>query len=389
MSGLTPYGFVPELGFHIPIDDLRPAPGWADERPRRHDRPLGEIVGLEGVSKEFDGPRGRLKVLDGVDLSIRRGEIFGIMGRSGSGKSTLIRCINLLERPTAGDVIYEGEVVQDLAARLLPAYRRKTGMVFQHFNLLSSRTVYDNVALPMRLAERSAWEIANRVPTLLELVGLTDKADFYPATLSGGQKQRVGIARALTLQPDILLCDEAASTPDSETTEQILDLLRDINHRLGVTIVLITHEAAVVRQICDRLAVLEAGRIQEEGSVWDCLLHPRSEVTRLLLNGLLPDLPESIRSRLTPLPLGPAQAILRLRFGGKCALDPVVADFARDIGASFSVIHGAIDRIQDRPLGVLYLALETSDPDEVSGHIAYLQTRVLDVEVLGYVPSIA
>jgi D-methionine transport system ATP-binding protein len=386
MTILMPYSFLPEIGLSgLPGDSFsRPLP--ADQWAAARGRSATEIVGLSQVVKIFDGPGGRIRALDGVDLSIQRGEIFGIIGASGAGKSTLIRCINLLERPSSGQILIDGKPVQDLAPDRLAPLRRKIGMIFQHFNLLSSRTVFDNIALPMRMAGRRAWEVANRVPALLELVGLTDKRDAYPAKLSGGQKQRVGIARALALQPEILLCDEATSALDPATTLQILALLKDVNRQLGITVILITHEMSVLREICDRLAVLEAGRIIEEGPVFDVFTRPGSPVTRRLLQSVVPELPDFIRSRLTPTPDGPSDAIVRLQFGGRAALDPVVADFARDHEIPFSVIHGSIDYIQERPTGVLYLALRPSGPEQLVRVIAYLKSRVLDVEVLGYVP---
>jgi D-methionine transport system ATP-binding protein len=391
MSVLMAYTFLPEVGYPIPIGDFRPEPLEFDERRPSRRRPQGEIIGLDHIVKTFpqptdDDPRKELRALDGVDLSIRRGEIFGIIGHSGAGKSTLIRCINLLERPTAGEVIIDGEAVQDLPNHRLAPLRRKIGMIFQHFNLLSAQTVFDNIALPLRIAGRRAWEIANRVPVLLDTVGLTDKRDAYPATLSGGQKQRVGIARALAHQPEILLCDEITSALDPESTSQILALLKDVNRQLGVTIVLITHEMTVVREICDRLAVIEAGRIEEAGPIWDVFVRPRSPVTKRLLQGVVPELPTFIRDQLAPEQKGPSDAIVRLQFGGRSALEPVVAEFARDTGISFSVIHGSIDYIQEQPTGVLFLALRTTGDEQLVRLVAYLKSRVLDVEVLGYVP---
>jgi D-methionine transport system ATP-binding protein len=386
MTILLPYSFLPEIGPAGLLGDGFSRPLPPDQRVATRVRSAAEIVGLSQVVKFFDGPGGRIRALDGVDLSIQRGEIFGIIGPSGAGKSTLIRCINLLERPSAGQILIDGEAVQDLPPGRLAPLRRKIGMIFQHFNLLSSRTVFDNVALPMRLAGRRAWEIANRVPELLELVGLTDKRDVYPAKLSGGQKQRVGIARALALQPEVLLCDEATSALDPATTLQILALIKDVNRQLGVTVILITHEMGVLREICDRLAVLEAGRIVEQGPVFDIFTRASSPVTRRLLQGVVPALPDFISSQLTPTLDGPSDAIVRLQFGGRAALDPVVADFARDHGVPFSVIHGSIDYIQERPTGVLYLALRPSAPEQLVRLIAYLKSRVLDVEFLGYVP---
>src|SRR3954469_10614634 len=228
------------------------------------------MIEFHGVEKEFPGRGGgtAVRALDGIDLSIGRGEIFGIIGRSGAGKSTLIRVVNMLERPTAGRVSVDGVDMNALDGAGLRAARRGIGMIFQHFNLLSSRTVYDNVALPLELAGLKRAEIKEKVEPLLELVGLSDKRDRYPAELSGGQKQRVGIARALATEPKVLLCDEATSALDPETTQSILALLRQVNRDLGITILLITHEIPVIKEICDRVAVIENGRIVEEGEVF-------------------------------------------------------------------------------------------------------------------------
>ncbi|MET4731801.1 D-methionine transport system ATP-binding protein [Thalassospira sp. MBR-102] len=243
------------------------------------------MIRLSNVQKTYPARRGSPAhtALHGIDLDIAAGEIVGVIGRSGAGKSTLIRCINLLEVPTSGSVIVDGTDVTQLAKRDLPLFRRQLGMVFQHFNLLSSRTVYDNIALPLELAGASKADIAAAVDPLLPLVGLEDKRDRYPAELSGGQKQRVGIARALSSNPKVVLCDEVTSALDPETTRQILSLLRDINKRLGLTMVVITHEMAVVKQLCDRVAVMDGGVIVEEGKVDAIFANPTHATTQSLL----------------------------------------------------------------------------------------------------------
>ncbi|MBV17206.1 MAG: ABC transporter ATP-binding protein [Thalassospira sp.] len=243
------------------------------------------MIRLSNVQKTYPARRGNdaHAALRGIDLDIAAGEIVGVIGRSGAGKSTLIRCINLLERPTSGSVIVDGAEVTTLSKRDLPLFRRQLGMVFQHFNLLSSRTVYGNIALPLELAGASKAEIAAAVDPLLPLVGLDDKRDRYPAELSGGQKQRVGIARALSSNPKVLLCDEVTSALDPETTRQILTLLKDINKRLGLTMVVITHEMAVVKALCDRVAVMDRGVIVEEGNVSSIFANPVHATTQSLL----------------------------------------------------------------------------------------------------------
>jgi len=243
------------------------------------------MIRLSNVQKTYAARRGSDEhvALRGINLDIAAGEIVGVIGRSGAGKSTLIRCINLLEMPTSGSVTVDGTDVTRLSKRDLPLFRRQLGMVFQHFNLLSSRTVFDNIALPLELAGASKADIAKAVDPLLPLVGLEDKRDRYPAELSGGQKQRVGIARALSSNPKVLLCDEVTSALDPETTRQILTLLKDINKRLGLTMVVITHEMAVVKALCDRVAVMDGGVIVEEGGVEGIFANPKHATTQSLL----------------------------------------------------------------------------------------------------------
>ena len=243
-------------------------------------------VELRGIVQSYPGPGGPVEALRGIDLRVERGEVFGVIGRSGAGKSSLVRTINLLNRPTAGQVLVDGQDLAALAPAQLREARRHIGLVFQHFNLLSSRTVYGNAALPLELAGARPAEIRRKVEPLLELVGLAPLRDRYPAQLSGGQKQRVGIARALAGDPRLLLSDEATSALDPETTRSILALLRQINRDLGLTIVLITHQMQVIRRIADRVAVLDAGRIVEQGRVADVFAQPRHAVTRSLLEDL-------------------------------------------------------------------------------------------------------
>ncbi|OSQ36594.1 ABC transporter ATP-binding protein [Thalassospira mesophila] len=257
------------------------------------------MIRLTDLHKTYPARRGSPEhvALRGIDLDIAAGEIVGVIGRSGAGKSTLIRCINLLEMPTSGRVIVDGTDVTTLAKRDLPLFRRQLGMVFQHFNLLSSRTVYDNIALPLELAGASKAEIAAAIDPLLPLVGLEDKRDRYPAELSGGQKQRVGIARALSSNPKVVLCDEVTSALDPETTRQILALLRDINKRLGLTMVVITHEMAVVKQLCDRVAVMDGGVIVEQGAVDGIFANPQHPTTQSLLADEFLDFKPGVPSR--------------------------------------------------------------------------------------------
>ncbi len=263
----------------LPLEPFPTAPDTRASTPH---------IRLHGLGKRYPGG---VQALREIDLEIRRGEVFGIIGRSGAGKSSLIRTLNRLERPSEGQVLIDDEDIGGYDGQRLVALRRRIGMIFQHFNLMSAKTVWQNIALPLRVAGVPRARIEERVAGLLQLVGLEEKRDAYPAQLSGGQKQRVGIARALVHQPQILLCDEATSALDPESTQAILALLRDINRRLGLTIVLITHEMAVIREICDRVVVLECGRIVEQGEVWEVFGDPRHAVTRSLLGSLRAALP--------------------------------------------------------------------------------------------------
>jgi D-methionine transport system ATP-binding protein len=305
---------------------------------------------------------GGTAALDKVDLSVARGEIFGIIGRSGAGKSTLLRLVNGLEKPTSGAVRVHGVDVGALDERALVALRRRIGMVFQHFNLLSAKTVSENIGLPLKIAGVHKAAIDAKVKELLEIVGLTARRDAYPAQLSGGQKQRVGIARALVHDPDILLCDEATSALDPETTQSILALLRDINRRLKPTIVLITHEMAVIREVCDSVAVLERGAVVETGPVWRVFGDPQHDATRALLRPLVHDLPADLAARVQPLdraPLPGAAVLFDVRYTGADGREPDLAALTQALGgtrAQVSFVHGGIDRIQGRAQGRLVVS---------------------------------
>ena len=294
----------------------------------------------------------------------------------------MIRCLNGLERPDSGEVFVEGREISRLGERQLQPLRRRVGMIFQHFNLLSAKTVEDNAALPLKIAGRPKTERRRRAAELLDLVGLAEKARAYPASLSGGQKQRVGIARALAADPALLLSDEATSALDPETTRSILALLRDINRRLGLTILLITHEMEVIRSIADRVAVIDAGRIVEEGPVWSVFADPRSEVSRSLLSSMRPQLPEGLAARLSPTG---NEAVLRLDVAGETARGSLLSDLATAVPGRFRILHGGIDHIQDQPVGTLFLSIPATDPDHVAKAIAFLRARAARVEVLGHV----
>lgn len=308
------------------------------------------MIHLDNVHKAFANGHAALA---GVDLEIARGEVFGIIGRSGAGKSTLVRLLNGLERPTAGKVEIDGIALDGLSGEGLRALRRRVGMIFQNFGLLGSRTIFDNVALPLRIAGADKARIASRVPELLARVGLADHRAKYPAQLSGGQKQRVGIARALATDPDILLCDEATSALDPETTRSILALVGDLNRELGLTIVLITHEMEVVRQVCDRVAVLHAGRVVEAGSVADVFLRPLAAETRALID----------EDGVDAQPLAFDGPVARLTLRGDAVLQPVLTRIARETGTDFVILDGRIGRLREASFGQLTLGLSGGDTE--------------------------
>ena len=245
------------------------------------------MIRVRQLRKVYDGTGNQgVTALENVNLDIGRGDVFGIIGPSGAGKSTLLRCINMLEKPSSGSIYIDDTEITGLTKRDLRAVRRQVGMVFQHFNLLSSRTVYRNIAFPMEISGTPKTEIDKRVQELLDLVGLQDKARAYPSQLSGGQKQRVGIARALANRPKVLLCDEATSALDPRTTRSVLELLKSINKQFGITILMVTHEMQVIKQVCNRVAVIENGRVVEQGSVQDLFTRPGTEITKGLLAGM-------------------------------------------------------------------------------------------------------
>ncbi|MBB3104782.1 methionine ABC transporter ATP-binding protein [Azomonas macrocytogenes] len=340
---------------------------------------------FEGVSKTYLTAQGPVPALQSIDLEIRRGEIFGIIGRSGAGKSSLLRTINRLEQPSSGRILIDGTDIAKLDENRLVALRRRIGMIFQHFNLMSAKTVRDNVELPLRVAGVPREARRRKVDELLALVGLDGKHDVYPAQLSGGQKQRVGIARALVHNPEILLCDEATSALDPETTQAILALLREINRSLGLTIVLITHEMAVIREICQRVVVLEKGQAVEQGAVWQVFGEPHHATTRSLLAPLRYDLPADLQARLRQQPEQPEDTLLLdLLFTG--IHEPDLAALGNVLGGRIGLLGGNVERIQGRAVGHLLLTVAGSSltANELANQARHLADRV---EVLGYVAA--
>ncbi len=331
------------------------------------------MIQFKNVSKSFSGTT-PVHALRGVDLHIPAGQIFGIIGQSGAGKSTLVRCINMLERPDQGEVWVNGTLMNNLRPGKLRQKRKKIGMIFQHFNLLNSRTVFDNIAFPLELAGLSKAQIRVKVHSLTDLVGLDDKLHAYPSQLSGGQKQRVGIARALATEPDLLLCDEATSALDPETTKSVLRLLQQINAKLGLTIVLITHEMAVIQEVCDSVAVLENGKVQETGPVVNVFTQPQSPATRRMLQGFL----------TTTLPnnaLGGDNALLQLTFIDERAHQPIISRMVREHGVDVNILFGRIDQMKDIPFGMLLVEM-CGDTKKVESAIGFLRKNHVQVEVL-------
>lgn len=343
------------------------------------------MIKLDHITQTYTTPEGQtFKALSNVSLHIKPGEIFGIIGRSGAGKSTLVRCINLLNRPTAGHVIVNGKDLTTLSPKQLRESRRSIGMIFQHFNLLSSRTVYDNVALPLELAGTSKAVIREKITPLLTLVGLAEHADKYPCQLSGGQKQRVGIARALTNDPTVLLSDEATSALDPETTIATLNLLKKINRELGVTIVMITHEMDVVKQICDRVVVMNHGEIVESGPIADIFMRPAHETTKALIgNVMASDMPDAILDRVRQAKAGHSASeevhLFRLGFMGTGVTRPVISECSRRFGVDFSILRGTVDDVQGTTLGSLTVLL-IADASTCHDAVNFMRERNVIVE---------
>lgn len=346
------------------------------------------MIALKNIEKIYDSPSGPVHALKGINLTIKKGEIFGIVGLSGAGKSTLVRCINMLERPTSGSVIVDGQDMTKMSDTELRQARKNIGMIFQHFNLLSSATVYDNIAFPLRLSNTPESTIKEKVLPLLSLVGLGDKAQQYPSQLSGGQKQRVGIARALASEPKILLCDEATSALDPQTTKAILTLIRDINKKLNLTCVIITHEMSVIKELCDEVAVIENGVIAEKGSVLNVFTEPKCNISKEFISVINSnELPVAFRGQnISPTPVPGSQLLVRLTFVGAKADDPVIDGLIRSSKVTVSILFGTLDQIQQTPYGRLIVGLSGS-PADTDEALNYLSQKDVKVEVIGYVRS--
>lgn len=341
------------------------------------------MIELQQISKVFGNGPDELHAVRDVTLTIGRGQIFGIIGFSGAGKSTLVRCINLLERPTTGTVWVDGQELTALPPQGLRQARKKIGMIFQHFNLMRSRTVFGNVAYPLRGSGLSRQEIAVKVRKLLELVDISDKEYAYPSQLSGGQKQRVAIARALANDPSVLLCDEATSALDPQTTKSILQLLRRLNEQLGITVVIITHEMAVVKEICHRVAVMEQGRVVEEGEVFSIFANPREPVTRdfIRTTSNLQKITELIEENSAVAQINPGEVIVRLSYVQRNASEPLISIISRDLQVDVNIIFADIEIVQGAPIGGT-VAILSGQREQITKAIQYFIEKNVGVEVI-------
>ncbi len=341
------------------------------------------MIQFKEVTKTYQSGKQEIHALNGIDLTVETGEIFGVIGFSGAGKSSLIRTVNLLERPSSGHVLIDGKDISTLSAREIRKTRKDIGMIFQHFNLLNSKTVFHNVAMPLILANTPKNKIKEQVKELLEFVGLADQATKYPDQLSGGQKQRIGIARALATNPSVLLCDEATSALDPQTTQAILELLRRINREYNITILLITHEMGVIREICDKVAVLEAGKVIEQGTVFEVFTNPQQPTTQRFVRSVMNDeLPESLLKQIQ----NPSRinSIYRIQFTGTSVGQPLMSRISRKYQLDLNVLFGNITELQGAPYGNLIVEF-IGPAEEIKKALADIRGGNVNVEeVLNY-----
>ncbi|WP_054705404.1 methionine ABC transporter ATP-binding protein [Bacillus sp. JCM 19041] len=333
------------------------------------------MIEASDLTKVYKSKKRSVIGVDDVSFKVEKGEIFGIVGYSGAGKSSLLRCINLLERPTSGTIKVGGTDLTKLSAGSLRQARLKIGMIFQHFYLINQKTVFGNIAFALRAAGVDSNAISARVDELLRRVGLADKRDAYPAQLSGGQKQRVGIARALANNPSVLLCDEATSALDPTTTKSILQLLKTLNIELGLTIVLITHEMNVVKEICHKMAVMQDGKIVEQGNVYDLFANPKAELTKEFIDNVVSfKVPKNTLDQFSG-------TIAKVVFRGDIAGEGIISDTLQQFAVKGNFLHGAIEYIDNRPLGIFILELK-GEQASVKQAIAYIEKRSAEVEVI-------
>lgn len=343
------------------------------------------MIQIKALNKVFYQGDKKIHALKDINLNVAKGTIYGVIGSSGAGKSTLIRCVNLLEKPTAGKIIVDGINLTSLTNNELTEVRHKIGMIFQHFNLLSSRTVFANVALPLELSGTDKKTIISKVNALLELVGLTDKNDTYPSHLSGGQKQRVAIARALASDPKVLLCDEATSALDPATTQSILDLLLKINKQLALTILLITHEMAVVKGICSEVAIIGDGELIEQGKVADIFASPKTELARQFIRSTLNlSVPQDYQDRLNNKQVENSYPLIRLEFTGSSVDAPLISQISRKFNVDISILNSNMDYVGGVKFGLMLIELYGST-EAIKNSITFLKEHKVEVEVLGYV----
>ena len=343
------------------------------------------MIKLVNIAKIFNSLDQPIYALRDINLTIHAGEIFGIIGQSGAGKSTLVRCINLLERPSLGQVWIDKQELTTLNVAELRGVRRQVSMIFQQFNLLAAKTVSENIALPLKFAHYSKSNIESAIAPLLKLTGLSDKQHAYPAQLSGGQKQRVAIARALASQPKVLLCDEATSALDPHTTQTILQLLKDINQRLGITIVLITHQVDVIKSICDRVALLDQGSIVEVADIVSFFTDPKTHLAKKFVSlSLKHELPSLLQKRLSAQKKADSHAVLRIIFQGQAAGEPLIAHVMREMGIHLNILQANIECLKDTILGIMVVEV-MGDQTPLPQGIQYLINKGLHVEIMGYV----
>jgi len=344
------------------------------------------MIQLKEVSKSFQSGDTLISALDTVSLDIQEQEIFGVIGPSGAGKSTLIRCVNLLERPDKGEIIINDQNLMHLSTGDLRVARKKIGMIFQHFNLLNARTVFDNIVLPLTLSGVKEKAIKEKIAPLLALTGLEEHQDRYPEQLSGGQKQRVAIARALITDPKALLCDEATSALDPDTTHAILQLLNQVNKELGITIMLITHEMAVVKEICHRLAIMENGKIVEQSEVINFVGNPQTDLAkRFIRRDVRKHLPPIIAERLQKSPTEKSNPLWRLSFIGKSSQEPLIAHLMQNLDVKVNILQANIELIRDELVGTLVIEA-SGGTEQISTGKKFLTDKGIFVETIGYVP---
>lgn len=347
------------------------------------------MIELHNLNKIYSGKFNDHHVLKNINLRVSPGEIMGVIGKSGAGKSTLIRCVNLLERPTSGSVRVNGVELTTLNPAALRQARHQIGMIFQHFNLLATRTVFNNVAFPLQLLKKSSREIETTVSELLEKVGLSNHRNAYPNQLSGGQKQRVAIARALATKPQVLLCDEMTSALDPETTDDILKLVRGINQELGLSILCITHEMSVIKSIADRVAVISHGKIVECAGVVDIFKNPKTSITQRLIQSVLKsDLPPELQSQLRDEGMLGDQVVLRLTFVGHATLEPVINEFMRQTHIKVNILQANIEHLRAEMIGRMIMSIDLQKT-KVEIVQRFLEKKGVLVEVMGYVENLA